>query len=109
MKTNNNQKYNNTKFMFVDVFAIIDIVVVTLGIIWRLEVYEDLQIWIHMVNAESFDWFLDGASEADRKDFMGELEIMCKVGTHPNIINLIGACEHQGTYSGLERLSLWHV
>ncbi|XP_072173172.1 angiopoietin-1 receptor-like [Diadema setosum] len=38
----------------------------------------------------------DGASDADRKDFMGELEIMCKVGHHPNIVNLIGACEHQG-------------
>nr|XP_054764447.1 angiopoietin-1 receptor-like [Lytechinus pictus] len=38
----------------------------------------------------------DGASDADRKDFMGELEIMCKVGTHSNIVNLIGACEHQG-------------
>ncbi|XP_030852020.1 tie-like receptor tyrosine kinase [Strongylocentrotus purpuratus] len=38
----------------------------------------------------------DGTSEADRKDFMGELEIMCKVGTHPNIVNLVGACEHQG-------------
>ncbi|XP_070564232.1 tyrosine-protein kinase receptor Tie-1-like isoform X4 [Ptychodera flava] len=38
----------------------------------------------------------DGASDVDRKDFIGELEIMCKVGKHPNIVNLIGACEHLG-------------
>ncbi|XP_077980930.1 angiopoietin-1 receptor-like isoform X2 [Glandiceps talaboti] len=38
----------------------------------------------------------DGATDADRKDFIGELEIMCKVGKHPNIVNLVGACEHSG-------------
>ncbi|XP_071837031.1 tyrosine-protein kinase receptor Tie-1-like isoform X2 [Apostichopus japonicus] len=37
-----------------------------------------------------------GCSDADRKDFIGELQIMCKVGHHPNIVNLIGACEFRG-------------
>ncbi|KAJ8040943.1 Tyrosine-protein kinase receptor Tie-1 [Holothuria leucospilota] len=37
-----------------------------------------------------------GCSDADRKDFIGELQIMCKVGNHPNIVNLIGATEFQG-------------
>ncbi|XP_022087756.1 angiopoietin-1 receptor-like [Acanthaster planci] len=37
-----------------------------------------------------------GATESDRRDFMGELEIMCKVGNHSNIVNLIGATEHMG-------------
>ncbi len=27
---------------------------------------------------------------------MGELDIMAKVGHHPNIVNLIGASEHMG-------------
>ncbi|XP_002738152.2 angiopoietin-1 receptor-like [Saccoglossus kowalevskii] len=38
----------------------------------------------------------DGATDSDKKDFIGELEIMCKVGKHPNIVNLIGACERGG-------------
>ncbi|XP_078461486.1 tyrosine-protein kinase receptor Tie-1 isoform X2 [Lampetra planeri] len=36
------------------------------------------------------------ASEDDHRDFAGELEVLCKLGHHPNIINLIGACEHRG-------------
>ncbi|XP_033869556.3 angiopoietin-1 receptor-like [Acipenser ruthenus] len=36
------------------------------------------------------------ASKDDHKDFAGELEVLCKLGNHPNIINLLGACEHRG-------------
>ncbi|XP_051997370.1 tyrosine-protein kinase receptor Tie-1-like [Xyrauchen texanus] len=36
------------------------------------------------------------ASENDHRDFAGELEALCKLGQHPNIINLIGACENRG-------------
>ncbi|XP_065121094.2 tyrosine-protein kinase receptor Tie-1 isoform X2 [Paramisgurnus dabryanus] len=36
------------------------------------------------------------ASENDHRDFAGELEVLCKLGQHPNIINLIGACENKG-------------
>lgn len=36
------------------------------------------------------------ASENDHRDFAGELEVLCKLGQHPNIINLIGACENRG-------------
>ncbi|NXG36898.1 TIE2 protein, partial [Dromaius novaehollandiae] len=36
------------------------------------------------------------ASKDDHRDFAGELEVLCKLGHHPNIINLLGACEHQG-------------
>ncbi|XP_033101097.1 tyrosine-protein kinase receptor Tie-1-like [Anneissia japonica] len=38
----------------------------------------------------------EGATDNDRRDFIGELDIMCKVGYHPNIVNLIGACEYEG-------------
>uniref|UniRef100_UPI00358E8709 angiopoietin-1 receptor-like isoform X2 n=1 Tax=Myxine glutinosa TaxID=7769 RepID=UPI00358E8709 len=38
----------------------------------------------------------DFASEDDHRDFVGELEVLCKIGCHVNIINLIGACEHRG-------------
>ncbi|XP_063311249.1 angiopoietin-1 receptor [Pelobates fuscus] len=38
----------------------------------------------------------DYASKDDHRDFAGELEVLCKLGSHPNIINLLGACEHRG-------------
>ncbi|XP_072016268.1 angiopoietin-1 receptor-like [Amphiura filiformis] len=38
----------------------------------------------------------EGASDSDQRDFMGELDIMAKVGNHPNIVNLIGASENMG-------------
>ncbi|XP_033637067.1 tyrosine-protein kinase receptor Tie-2-like [Asterias rubens] len=37
-----------------------------------------------------------GSTESDRRDFIGELEIMCMVGSHPNIVSLIGATEYAG-------------
>ncbi|KAM5148648.1 tyrosine-protein kinase receptor Tie-1 isoform 2-T2 [Mantella aurantiaca] len=36
------------------------------------------------------------ASENDHRDFAGELEVLCKLGHHQNIINLLGACENRG-------------
>ncbi|KAK3527147.1 hypothetical protein QTP86_014572 [Hemibagrus guttatus] len=36
------------------------------------------------------------ASKDDHRDFAGELDVLCKLGHHPNIINLLGACEHRG-------------
>uniref|UniRef100_A0A674J7M9 receptor protein-tyrosine kinase n=1 Tax=Terrapene triunguis TaxID=2587831 RepID=A0A674J7M9_9SAUR len=36
------------------------------------------------------------ASKDDHRDFAGELEVLCKLGHHHNIINLLGACEHRG-------------
>ncbi|KAM8930116.1 tyrosine-protein kinase receptor Tie-1 [Pelodytes ibericus] len=36
------------------------------------------------------------SSENDHRDFAGELEVLCKLGHHPNIINLLGACENRG-------------
>ncbi|GAA6089014.1 tyrosine-protein kinase receptor Tie-2 [Tachysurus ichikawai] len=39
---------------------------------------------------------LEYASKDDHRDFAGELEVLCKLGHHPNIINLLGACEHRG-------------
>jgi len=42
------------------------------------------------------DLLAEFASENDHRDFAGELEVLCKLGQHPNIINLIGACENRG-------------
>lgn len=40
--------------------------------------------------------YTEYASENDHRDFAGELEVLCKLGHHPNIINLLGACENRG-------------
>nr|AAI63579.1 Endothelium-specific receptor tyrosine kinase 2 [Danio rerio] len=38
----------------------------------------------------------DYASQDDHRDFAGELEVLCRLGPHKNIIHLLGACEHRG-------------
>ncbi|XP_078687669.1 fibroblast growth factor receptor 1-like [Branchiostoma floridae x Branchiostoma belcheri] len=38
----------------------------------------------------------DSASESDKKDLLGELEILVTVGRHDNIISLVGACTKGG-------------
>ena len=43
-----------------------------------------------------FNIALEGASPADEKDFMDEFETMTKIGRHPNIVTLVGACKHEG-------------
>ncbi|KAG8130489.1 hypothetical protein E2320_017082, partial [Naja naja] len=50
------------------------------------------------------------ASKDDHRDFAGELEVLCKLGHHPNIINLLGACEHRAnsTASTLSSQQLLH-
>ena len=32
----------------------------------------------------------------DEKDFMDEFGTMTKIGRHPNIVALVGACKHEG-------------
>lgn len=49
-----------------------------------------------LFNAVCVDPPAEYASENDHRDFAGELEVLCKLGQHPNIINLIGACENRG-------------
>ncbi|XP_072047183.1 uncharacterized protein [Amphiura filiformis] len=45
----------------------------------------------------------DGASLIAKKDFMDEFGTMTKIGSHPNIVTLIGACENKGIlYVALE-------
>lgn len=54
-------------------------------------------LW-HLLNntVSAFHLPAEFASENDHRDFAGELEVLCKLGQHPNIINLIGACENRG-------------
>ena len=34
----------------------------------------------------------DGAGEAEYKDLLSELKILIHIGSHKNIVNLLGAC-----------------
>ena len=38
----------------------------------------------------------EGASEREKEDLVRELEIMQKVGSHPNVVTLLGCCTEQG-------------
>lgn len=40
--------------------------------------------------------FSESSSERDKNDFMNELNILKKVGQHPNVVCLVGACHIQG-------------
>lgn len=42
--------------------------------------------------------FSESSSERDKNDFMNELNILKKVGQHPNVVCLVGACHIQGFY-----------
>ncbi|XP_066299175.1 fibroblast growth factor receptor 2-like [Branchiostoma lanceolatum] len=41
----------------------------------------------------------DSASDSDKKDLLGELDILVTVGQHENIISLVGACTKDGPLS----------
>jgi hypothetical protein len=51
-------------------------------------------IWLTIGN--NYSYFADNASEKDKNDFMNELNILKKVGQHPNVVCLVGACHIQG-------------
>lgn len=40
----------------------------------------------------------EGATEKEHKEFIKELEIMQQIGSHPNIVTLLGCCTDQGNY-----------
>jgi len=42
-------------------------------------------------------FFTDSASDSDKRDLLGELDILVTVGQHENIISLVGACTKDGT------------
>ncbi|XP_022097109.1 insulin-like growth factor 1 receptor [Acanthaster planci] len=45
------------------------------------------------------------ASETDREDFMEEFRTMTNIGYHPNVVSLLGACQHKDVlYVALEYL-----
>jgi serine/threonine protein kinase len=57
--------------------------------------------WFNDEGSQFLTSFAEYASKDDHRDFAGELEVLCKLGHHPNIINLLGACEHRGKCSFL--------
>ena len=38
----------------------------------------------------------ENATETEKRDLINELRIMTRVGEHPNVISLIGACTEKG-------------
>ena len=40
--------------------------------------------------------FAAGAPEIERVLFKEEFDIMTKIGYHPNVVNILGSCDHEG-------------
>ena len=40
--------------------------------------------------------FIVGTPESDRVLFKEEFDTMTRIGYHPNVVNILGSCEHQG-------------
>ncbi|XP_072022044.1 uncharacterized protein [Amphiura filiformis] len=60
-------------------------------------------VWLKGVTKVAVKSLKEGASLMEEKDFMDEFGTMTKIGRHPNIVTLIGACKHEGTlYVALE-------
>ena len=38
----------------------------------------------------------ENATSADRQHFLEELKTMTLHGSHPNLVNILGACQHEG-------------
>lgn len=38
----------------------------------------------------------EGASDREKEDLVRELEIMQQLGSHPNVVTLLGCCTEQG-------------
>ena len=42
--------------------------------------------------------FAENATTLEKRDLLNELKIMVRVGDHPNVVSLIGACTRNGRY-----------
>lgn len=42
--------------------------------------------------------FAENATTLEKRDLLNELKIMVRVGDHPNVVSLVGACTRKGRY-----------
>ena len=40
----------------------------------------------------------DGTPESERELFKEEFETMTTIGYHPNVVNVLGLCDHEGIF-----------
>lgn len=48
----------------------------------------------------------EGASEREKEDLVRELEIMQQLGSHPNVVTLLGCCTEQGNFADFNLISI---
>ena len=51
---------------------------------------------VYVMSCE-YPYFPGNSSEKEKRDFLHELEIFKRVGKHPNVVCLVGACHIKGT------------
>jgi serine/threonine protein kinase len=63
--------------------------------VWKAEA-DDLTGHQGMTRLVAVKTVKEGASDREKEDLVRELEIMQRVGSHPNVVTLLGCCTEQG-------------
>lgn len=66
--------------------------------VWKAEIEDGLGHSEGKVRMVAVKTVKEGAGEKEHKEFIKELEIMQQIGSHPNIVTLLGCCTDHGNY-----------
>ncbi|KAK6620580.1 hypothetical protein RUM43_010872 [Polyplax serrata] len=73
------------------------------GQVWKAEIEDGLGHSEGKVRMVAVKTVKEGAGEKEHKEFIKELEIMQQIGSHPNIVTLLGCCtDHEPYYLIME-------
>lgn len=62
-----------------------------------------------MLSLAFYQFHADFNNQTDRLELIGEIETFIKVGRHPNIVSLVGACTFEGMASKMFRVIAGYV
>lgn len=65
--------------------------------VWKAEA-DDLSGYQGTTRLVAVKTVKEGASEREKQDLVRELQIMQRVGSHPNVVTLLGCCTEQGEH-----------
>lgn len=66
--------------------------------VWKAEA-DDLKGHVGLTRLVAVKTIKDGAGSKERDDLLKELAIMQKMGSHPNVVTLLGCCTDKGKNS----------
>lgn len=78
------------------------------GQVWKAEA-DDLKGHVGLTRLVAVKTIKNDASEKDRQDLLKELAIMQKMGSHSNVVTLLGCCTDKGKFKNLYFYSYYLV